>query len=173
VTDVIPISTVTEAANAKPAAPQPRNTLDKDAFLRLLVAQLKYQNPLDPADPNEFMAQTAQFTMVEKLQAMADDAAAQRAITESMTATSLLGRHITWIDADGVEHSGVVTGTAFGTAGASVLVGDVKVPLGRVSGVQATEAPPAGTADPEQTAPTDSTESAESTEPTQPTDQEA
>src|SRR6266705_6063419 len=45
--------------------------LDKDAFLKLLVAQLKYQDPDKPADPTAFMAQTAQFTMIEKLDAMA------------------------------------------------------------------------------------------------------
>jgi len=44
---------------------------DKDTFLKLLVAQLKYQNPMEPVDSSQFMAQTAQFTMVEKLEAMA------------------------------------------------------------------------------------------------------
>ena len=49
-------------------APQ---TAGKDMFLKLLVAQLKYQNPMEPVDSSQFMAQTAQFTMVEKLEAMA------------------------------------------------------------------------------------------------------
>jgi len=43
-------------------------TIGKDMFLKLLVAQLKYQNPMEPVDSSQFMAQTAQFTMAEKLQ---------------------------------------------------------------------------------------------------------
>ena len=44
-----------------------KNEIDKDMFLKLLVTRLKYQDPLNPASPDEFMAQTAQFTSVEKL----------------------------------------------------------------------------------------------------------
>ena len=39
-----------------------KNDIDKDMFLKLMVTQLKYQDPLNPADPDEFLAQTAQFT---------------------------------------------------------------------------------------------------------------
>lgn len=56
VTDV-----VSEASASKP------NALDKDAFLKLLVAQLKNQDPLNPADSTEFVAQLAQFSSLEQL----------------------------------------------------------------------------------------------------------
>lgn len=133
----IPISDVTGSLGYQPtAAPERTDQLDKDAFLQLLVAQLKYQNPLSPSDPNQFMAQTAQFTMVEKLSEMAADAAAQRALGESMTATALIGKEITWIDLAGEEHTGVVSGTGFGSAGTTLEVGDERVPLERVSGAR-------------------------------------
>ena len=38
-------------------------------FLNLLVAQLRYQDPMNPADSGEFLAQSAQFTSLEKMQA--------------------------------------------------------------------------------------------------------
>lgn len=41
--------------------------LDKDAFLRLLVTQLQYQDPLDPMDNTEFVSQMAQFTALEQM----------------------------------------------------------------------------------------------------------
>ncbi|MBE0450147.1 MAG: hypothetical protein IBX70_04785 [Clostridia bacterium] len=41
--------------------------LDKDAFLKLMMVQLQNQNPLDPTDNAEYMAQMAQFSSVEQL----------------------------------------------------------------------------------------------------------
>jgi flagellar basal-body rod modification protein FlgD len=43
-------------------------TLDKNDFLKLLITQLRHQDPLNPLDQNEFLAQTAQFTSLEQLQ---------------------------------------------------------------------------------------------------------
>ncbi len=41
--------------------------LSKDAFLRLLTTQLRYQNPLEPTNDKEFLAQMAQFTALEQM----------------------------------------------------------------------------------------------------------
>jgi flagellar basal-body rod modification protein FlgD len=143
----IPISVVSDARTAGPAAPEAKNELDKDAFLQLLVAQLRYQNPLSPSDPNQFMAQTAQFTMVESLQALAADTAAQRAIAESMTATGLLGKEVSWVDTAGEEHSGIVTSTGFGAGGTTVEIDGDHVPLERITGARVPGSAPASTAD--------------------------
>ncbi|MBQ4057764.1 MAG: hypothetical protein IJD40_02390 [Lachnospiraceae bacterium] len=44
------------------------SSLDKDAFLQLLVTQMQYQDPLQPTSNTEYMAQLAQFSTVEELQ---------------------------------------------------------------------------------------------------------
>lgn len=44
--------------------------LSKDTFLKLLVAQIRYQNPLNPADGVEFLSQLAQFTELEQMMGM-------------------------------------------------------------------------------------------------------
>lgn len=55
-------------AGAPPAAPLGLAALSKDDFLRLLITQLRYQDPLEPLDQNQFLSQTAQFTALENLQ---------------------------------------------------------------------------------------------------------
>ncbi len=50
----------------RPVANEPQ-VVTKDAFLRLLVAQIKNQNPLNPADGIEFLTQLAQFTELEQM----------------------------------------------------------------------------------------------------------
>lgn len=46
------------------------STMDKEAFLNLLVAQMKYQDPLEPTSNTEFVSQYAQFSALEQMQNM-------------------------------------------------------------------------------------------------------
>lgn len=62
----IDTSTVSQAMTAKES--NSNSSLDKDAFLQLLVAQMQYQDPLQPTNNTEYMAQLAQFSTVEELQ---------------------------------------------------------------------------------------------------------
>ena len=52
---------------------------DKDSFMQILVAQMKYQDPLEPTSNTEYIAQYAQFTQVEQLSNMANAMALSRA----------------------------------------------------------------------------------------------
>ncbi len=55
------------------------NDMDKDAFLQLLVAQMKYQDPMQPTSNTEYISQYAQFSQVEQMQNMAGSMDLQRA----------------------------------------------------------------------------------------------
>src|SRR3954469_22252809 len=79
-----------------PGRKAPDNELGKDAFLKLLVAQMKYQDPMNPSDGTEFIAQTAQFTLVEKMAAMSDQNEKMLASQNNATATSLVGKEVAW-----------------------------------------------------------------------------
>jgi flagellar basal-body rod modification protein FlgD len=126
----IPASTAapTDGATTE-AAPQ---TMGKDMFLKLLVAQLRYQNPMQPVDSSQFMAQTAQFSMVEKLEAMAAQTDALVAGEASQRAAGLLGRQVSYVDGQGATQTGVVTGTRLGSDGPVLLLGKTEVPLSGV-----------------------------------------
>lgn len=63
------------------------NTLDKEAFLQLLVAQMKYQDPMEPTSNTESVSQYAQFAQVETMQNMSSNMDLQRA-------TSLVGQEV-------------------------------------------------------------------------------
>lgn len=67
-------------------------SLGKDTFMALLVAQLKYQNPLEPTDSMDFVNQLAMFSMIEQLQAIREDLdqirQAQSGTTPAQGATS-------------------------------------------------------------------------------------
>lgn len=63
------------------------NGMDKDTFLQLLVAQMKYQDPLEPTSNTEYISQYAQFSQVEQIQNMA-------ASTELSRASSLVGQEV-------------------------------------------------------------------------------
>ena len=54
--------------NSKTKPKEFNNSMDKDAFLNLLVTQLKNQNPLQPMEDKEFIAQMAQFSALEQAQ---------------------------------------------------------------------------------------------------------
>lgn len=69
----------TESQNSLKKANASSNGMDKDAFLQLLVAQMRYQDPLEPTSNTEYISQYAQFSQVEQLQNMALSMDLQRA----------------------------------------------------------------------------------------------
>ncbi len=58
---------------------------NKEVFLQLLVAQIKNQNPLNPSDGVEFVAQLAQFTQLEQSMSMKQDLDAIRDVLAPTT----------------------------------------------------------------------------------------
>jgi flagellar basal-body rod modification protein FlgD len=107
---------------------------DQDTFLKLLVAQMKYQDPSKPTDSTQFLAQTAQFTQVEKLGEIAEMLSAQQLIG----ASNLVGRTITYLGDDGAEVTGVVTAAKLGGSEPTLKVGNTDVQLSKVTEVRPT-----------------------------------
>ncbi len=81
--------------------------MGKDAFLRLFVAQLQHQDPMNPMNDSEFMGQMASFSTLEQVTNLAT---ANEKVAASLTSTSaigLIGRTVSYVD----ENDQIQTGT--------------------------------------------------------------
>jgi flagellar basal-body rod modification protein FlgD len=96
------------ALNPLTAADAQKSQLGKDAFLKLLTTQLQHQDPLNPMEDSEFMGQMAQFSTLEQITNMAT---ANTAMADNLTfskSVSLIGRTVTYTDAEEQTHTGTV-----------------------------------------------------------------
>ncbi|OBZ16883.1 MULTISPECIES: flagellar hook capping FlgD N-terminal domain-containing protein [Bacillales] len=80
--------------NVRAAANKEKDTLGKDQFLSILVTQLRNQDPMQPLQDKDFIAQMAQFTSVEQLMNMATELTLMRQSIGS--ASTLIGKTIEW-----------------------------------------------------------------------------
>jgi flagellar basal-body rod modification protein FlgD len=112
-------SATAKSATAK-AATEPQ-TLGKDDFLKLMVAQMKNQDPMNPADDKDNIAQMAQFSSLEQITNLAN-ATQQLADRLSLTQNvGLLGHTVTYTGIDGASASGTVDGLDLDKDGTATL----------------------------------------------------
>jgi flagellar basal-body rod modification protein FlgD len=116
----------------------PTSTLDYSSFLKLLTAQMKFQDPTNPTDPTQFVSQLASFSSVEqgiKTNTKLDSLITSQALNQ---ADGLLGKTVTSVDG---TISGVVKSVEIYSDGSlAVLENGQKLLLG--PGVKISETPP-------------------------------
>lgn len=71
-----------------------RSGVSQEDFIRLFLTQLNFQDPLEPVDNREFLAQLAQFTSVEQLRTLGENIDALLGVQASGQALGLLGRSV-------------------------------------------------------------------------------
>jgi flagellar basal-body rod modification protein FlgD len=118
------------------------DTLGKDQFLSILVTQLRNQDPMQPLQDKDFIAQMAQFTSVEQLMNMSTELSLMRQNIGS--ASSLIGKSIEWNEYDDtgevVTRSGVVDsivskeGVLYAAIGATEIALDYVTSISETSG---------------------------------------
>ena len=138
-TAIDPLSGNAFASAMTPASTQVSSTsnngFDQDTFLKLLVAQLKYQDPTSPADATQFLSETAQFSVVQKLDALS--ALDQKVLdaSKAQTAAALIGQKVTYTAVAGTAHTGTVTGTTLGQQVPNLTIDGQVVSLDDVTAV--------------------------------------
>ncbi len=112
--------------------------LGKDVFLQLLVAQMRFQDPSNPVDSSQMMAQTATFSQVEKLEQIAAQNASMLVLQEASTAGAMVGRTVTYTDENGAAVSGRVTAVRLAQADqeAVAVIGGKEIPVGRITEIK-------------------------------------
>jgi flagellar basal-body rod modification protein FlgD len=133
-----PITNLGSVATSTASATVDRSDqMDKDTFLKLLVAQMRYQDPSNPASSSELMAQTATFSQVEQLQQIAGQNTAMLALQRATSAGTLVGQTVTYTAEDGSATTGRVSSVviATDTSEATATIGGAAVPVGRITQV--------------------------------------
>lgn len=108
--------------------------LDGDAFLMLMMEQLKNQDPMNPMDNSEMLAQQAQFTQLQELQKLNEAINTNNMIQQ---ANGLVGKTVQIVDPNNTSRliTGMVTSANFTNGSATITVNGKEYPLGLVASI--------------------------------------
>ncbi|KAJ8140626.1 hypothetical protein OY671_006188, partial [Metschnikowia pulcherrima] len=138
-TNPVPVEPVSAPAPASMYATKntrtPKQEYDSELFLGLLVTQSRNQDPSSSMDTGEIVSQTTSLAMMEALTRMTGLVEESFALQMRQSAADLSGNTVSYLDADGVEHTGTATAVSYRDAVPTVTIGGVTVDLDHVSAV--------------------------------------
>ncbi|HYF95574.1 MAG TPA: flagellar hook capping FlgD N-terminal domain-containing protein [Symbiobacteriaceae bacterium] len=110
------------AQSTEQQAREPKTSLGKDDFLKLLITQMRHQDPLKPMEDRDYMAQLAQFSALEQMMNVGQ-------ATSMNYGMSTLGRTVTATDLDGfpVQGTAISVRLVDGTPMVKVRTDDDKI----------------------------------------------
>lgn len=105
----MPVNPITgnNLAYTSQAATLSNDNLDKDAFLKILTAQLQYQDPMESMDNSEYIAQMAQFAALEQMQSLNENISYSIGLQNTQLGASLIGKEVKVVK-DGITITGTV-----------------------------------------------------------------
>ena len=98
------------------------NTIDQEGFIKLFLTQLQFQDPLEPVDNREFLAQLAQFSNLEQSRQLSLNTESLLTMSSASQALSLLDRPVDVLQSQGNSISGTVKAVQFTAAGPELTV---------------------------------------------------
>jgi flagellar basal-body rod modification protein FlgD len=117
------------------------NAMGLQDFLKILLTQLQYQDPLKPMDNQQFMAQMAQFTSLEQTQQLNDKITTLIENQAALQSVGLIGRNVDFVSTSGVTLQGQVTSLSLAADSPQVTLMQsdgttVQVDLGQITAVR-------------------------------------
>lgn len=107
--------------------------LDRDAFLKLLITELQNQDPMNPMQDKDFIAQLAQFSSLEQMQRLNDGFAGMGKNSAASRAFEMIGKKIDYADLEtGETPSGTVSGVVFEDGWPKLEIGSARIEIDRV-----------------------------------------
>jgi flagellar basal-body rod modification protein FlgD len=125
----MPVDAIGSVLNARDAELNPQNSINQESFLRLFVSQLQFQDPLEPVDNREFLAQLAQFSGLETARQTGESIESLLFMTSGQQAYALLNRSVEILGDGNVTTSGTVTAVRFTEAGPELTVTSTAGPV--------------------------------------------
>ena len=137
----MPVDAVTAAGGTAMYSSQParapKQSMDSEVFMNLLVTQLTHQDPSSPMDTNAMISQTTELAMMEKITALTETGQESFSLQMRAAAADLIGRTVSYTNPDGTETTGTATSVSYAAGVPVVMIGDAKVSLDAVSSVTA------------------------------------
>lgn len=115
----------------------PAAALGEDSFLKLLVAQMQYQDPMSPSDNQQFIQEQATFSTVEALNNIKSTMSQMQTSEQFAQGVALIGKNVTYVGSDGTVGSGAVTAVSNASGSVMLNVGGSAVDASAVVQVDA------------------------------------
>ena len=132
----VQVNEVNKKIGVNKAPEEGKQSLGKDSFLKLLVTQLKHQDPTKPAEDKEFIAQMAQFSTLEQITNMNREMKSLIRSSEASEAYGILGKKIeSFNPATKDKISGVVTSVRYSEDRIVLMVGKNEISIKDVHSV--------------------------------------
>lgn len=103
--------------------------MGKDQFLRLFTTQARMQNPMNPIETSDFLAQLAQFSSVEQMTNLNTNFEKMLSVQQTQQASQFLGKVVFYEDPSGASGEGYVSGVRLTSEGPVLLLGNSQVPI--------------------------------------------
>jgi flagellar basal-body rod modification protein FlgD len=111
--------------------------LTSDDFLKMLIAQLQYQDPTNPMDSDQLLNQISQMQALQSNLSLSDSIKSMTLSQQLTSATSFLGKQVVGTDANKKQISGTVDSVVVNSGTTYLSVAGSQVPLANVSNVTA------------------------------------
>jgi flagellar basal-body rod modification protein FlgD len=105
------------------------------AFMSLLLAQMKNQNPMEPMDDSAMISQMAQLNSLDELKKISESLSTMSSTNQFLSAATLIDKNISYLNADSEEVDGTVTGISMDGSDVYLKVGSASVLLSRLRSV--------------------------------------